>query len=148
VFSARLQEHLRAGYQTDSLTTIIAIQLRNAVALFNARADNSVQYGLNAPLFDALSATLFVLAIAVLLSRIRERRAQLVLLWTAAPLVAGAALTIDTPFFPRISGLVPFAVLMVALALRTVLDAVRAALPTRAGVRVAGALTAAALMLI
>ena len=56
------------------------------------------------------------------------------LLWTLLPLIAGAALTVDTPFYPRISGLVPFAVLLVALALwhlRAALAA-RPAAPRRA----------------
>jgi len=65
-------------------------------------------------------------------------------LWTAIPLVAGAVLTIDTPFYPRISGLVPFAVLAVALALGLVLEAIRAAVPGAWGRRLSLVLAAAA----
>ena len=55
------------------------------------------------------------------------------LLWTVLPLIAGAALTIDTPFYPRISGLVPFAVLLVALALHALLRRCAPRSPGRAG---------------
>jgi 4-amino-4-deoxy-L-arabinose transferase-like glycosyltransferase len=148
VFAAAAQQHLSYGYHTDSLAEILLIQLRAALGLFNARPDNSVQYGLHGALFEPVSAALFVLGVALVLARWRERRAQLVLVWTAVPLVAGAALTIDTPFYPRISGLVPFAVLLIALALRALLDSVRAALPRWAGARLPGALAAGAVVLI
>ncbi len=148
LFNPALRQHLEYGYHTDSLASILLIQLRAAVTLFNATPDNAVQYGLRGALFDPLSAALFVLGAALIVARLRERRARLVLLWTALPLVAGAALTIDAPFYPRISGLVPFAVLMIALALHALLEAARAAVPTRAGARLAAALTAAALVLI
>jgi hypothetical protein len=56
-----------------------------------------------------------------------------VLLWIGLPVFAGAALTLDTPFFPRVTGAVPFAVLAVAVALHRLLDSIRAVLPGRAG---------------
>jgi 4-amino-4-deoxy-L-arabinose transferase-like glycosyltransferase len=148
IFSAKLSRHLSGAYHTDSLAQIVLIQLRAAAGVFNSTFDTSVQYGLRATLLDPFSAVLFVLGVALVLARIRERRSQLALLWTALPLVAGAALTIDTPFYPRISGLVPFAVLLVALALHTLLVLARAAVPTRAGLRLAGVLAVAAVALI
>ena len=83
-----------------------------------------MQYGFHAPLLEPVSAALFVLGGGWVLARLRERRAQMLVLWTLLPLIAGAALTIDTPFYPRISGLVPFAVLLIAIALHALLDAV------------------------
>lgn len=148
VFSEKLTKHLTGAYKTDSLATIVLIQARAAVGVFNTTYDTSVQYGLRATLLDPVSATLFVLGIALLLSRLLQRRSLLVVLWTAVPLIAGAALTIDTPFYPRISGLVPFAVLAVALALHALLDAVRGALPGRLGMRVAAVMTAGVLALV
>ena len=148
IFNPALHQHLAYGYGTDSLAAIVLIQLRAALGLFNARPDNSVQYGLNGPLFEPISAALFVLGAALVILRVRERRAQLVLLFTVLPLIVGAALTIDTPFYPRISGLMPFVMLMIALALQTLRDAVRAALPTRTGGQLVGALTLGAVALI
>ena len=148
VFTPAVRRHLAYGYHTDSLGAILLIQLRAALGMFNVTADNSVQYGLQGALFEPVSAALFVLGAALVVARLRERRAQLALLWTALPLVVGMALTIDTPFYPRSSGLVPFAVLMVALAMHALLEAARAAVPTRWGTRLTAALAAAALVLI
>jgi 4-amino-4-deoxy-L-arabinose transferase-like glycosyltransferase len=148
IFSEKVSQHLTGAYHTDSLAKIVLIQLRAAVGVFNTTYDTSVQYGLRGTLLEPVSAVLFLLGVALVLARIRERRSQLALLWTALPVVAGAALTIDTPFYPRLSGMVPFAVLLVALALHTLVALVRAAVPTRAGVRLAGVLTIAAVALI
>jgi 4-amino-4-deoxy-L-arabinose transferase-like glycosyltransferase len=145
VFYRPARDHLAYGYHTDRFFQIVSIQLRAALTLFNATGDTSMQYRLPGALFEPVSAALFVLGLAVVLARFRERRSQLALIWIAAPLIAGAALTIDTPFYPRISGLVPFAVVLIALAIGTVGDMVRAAVPTAWGRRIAGLATAATL---
>jgi hypothetical protein len=75
----------------------------------------------------------------------RRRSHHVVLLWTLLPLVAGAVLTIDTPFYPRISGLVPFAVLAVALALGHVIEVVEDTVRAPWGRSLGLALAAAAL---
>ena len=148
LFTPAARQHLAVGYQTDSFIQILAIQLRAALTLFNATRDTSVQYGLRGAFFEPVSAVLFVLGVGAACARLRERRMRLVLLWTAVPLIAGAALTIDTPFYPRISGLVPFAVLLVCVALDQLRRAVRAAVPGRIGAWTSAALIGAAATLI
>ncbi|MDX2170322.1 MAG: glycosyltransferase family 39 protein, partial [Deltaproteobacteria bacterium] len=118
MFAPAARQHLAHGYGTDRLVEILAIQLRAALTLFNRTPDNSVQYGLDGPLLDPLSGVLFVLGLGLAALGWRQARLRALLLFVVVPLIAGAALTIDTPFYPRISGLVPFAVLAVALALR------------------------------
>lgn len=142
------RHHLGFGYGTENFGAILAIQLRAALSLFNLTADNSVQYGYGGPLLDAASAALFVLGVGLALAGLRQRRLRLVVLWTALPLIAGAALTVDTPFYPRISGLLPFAVLLVALALWHLRALLAAALPTRAGTWLVATLLGAATALI
>ena len=129
MFTPAARHHLAYGYGSDSLGVILAIQLRAALSLFNLTGDNSVQYGYGAPLLDPVSGALFVLGTGLAVLGLRQRRFRLVVLWTVLPLIAGAALTVDTPFYPRISGLVPFAVLLVALALWQMRAALAAALP-------------------
>lgn len=148
MFNPAVQRHLAYGYGTDNPLQIALIQLRAAVGVFNAVWDNSVQYGLRGALLDPISAALFIAGLGWVAAGLRERRHQLVLLWLALPLLAGGALTIDTPFYPRLSGLVPFAVLVVALALHAVLQAVRRAIPAAAGRHLAAALAGGAVALI
>ncbi len=144
IFTDAAREHLSHGYGTKDIGAILLIQARTTLSLFNATGDNSMQYGYSAPLFDPISAALFVLGTALVVAGAAWRRNQMLLLWTAVPLVAGAMFTIDAPFYPRISGLVPFAVLIVALAVQHLVSTVRAALPGSLGQR-AGLVLAAGL---
>ncbi|MEO8603853.1 MAG: glycosyltransferase family 39 protein [bacterium] len=148
MFTPAARHHLAFGYGTENLAAILAIQLRAALTLFNRTTDTSYQYGFEGALFEPASAVLFVLGLGLVCARWRERRMRLLLLWTALPLIAGAALTIDTPFYPRISGLVPFAVLFVGLALTHLLRVVRSAAVGRAGGWATAGLGAAAVGLI
>jgi 4-amino-4-deoxy-L-arabinose transferase-like glycosyltransferase len=146
VFTPEAREHLSYGYGTNRLSSILVIQGRAAFSLFNAKGDNSIQYGYDAPLLEPVSAVLFVLGMALMLASARRRRSQMVLLWVLVPLVAGAMLTIDTPFYPRISGLVPFAALTIALALEHLLNLLRRVVADQLGRRLVSA--AAALVLV
>lgn len=142
IFSESARRHLAAGYGTDSVLEILGIQLRAALTLFHATVDTSVQYGLEAPLLDSVAGVLFALGVGVSLARGLRPREVLVLVWLAFPVVTGGALTIDTPFYPRVAGAVPFAALAAALGLRGVLRAAFAG--GAGGSRLRAAVTAAA----
>lgn len=133
VFTKASIQHLSYGYGTTNLGKILLIQTQAALTLFNTGRDSSIQYGYQGPLFEPVTAALLALGLAVAGARPRERRNQMLLLWIVIPVVVGAALTIDTPFFPRISGALPFAAVAVALALCSLLESVRAVLPGRVG---------------
>jgi 4-amino-4-deoxy-L-arabinose transferase-like glycosyltransferase len=137
VFSAAAREHLSYGYGTNSLPKILLIQARSALGLFNVVGDNSIQYGYAKPLLEPISGVLFVLGIGLAVGSAHRERHQLVLLWILVPFVAGAVLTIDTPFFPRISGIVPFVALAAGVALHHLLATIRTTVPTPAGRRLA-----------
>lgn len=132
-FSESAFNHLSYGYGTRDLRYILLIQLQHAVTLFNYTSDSSLQYGYRpGGLFEPVAATLFVLGFAGVCAHPLRRRNLLLLVWIAVPVIVGGALTIDTPFYPRIGGVVPFAALTVALALHSVLASVRQALPQSA----------------
>jgi len=134
VFSPESIRHLSYGYKTDDLTQILLIQFRQALTLFNLTGDTSVQYSYRAGgLLEPISAAFFILGLGVLLARPLVRRNQLAFLWLALPTVVGAALTIDTPFYPRISGIMPFVALTVAAGIHSFLTSVREAFPARLG---------------
>jgi 4-amino-4-deoxy-L-arabinose transferase-like glycosyltransferase len=140
VFSRGAAEHLAEGYPGMSFTHIVLSQLRNAVLLFNLTPDTSLQYGLRRALLDPASAVFFVLGLAGVCTAIGTRRAQLLLLWIVVPVIVGGALTIDAPFYPRISGALPFVAITIALGIAQVLNGLRAVvlrLPDRTGVTLA-----------
>ena len=133
-FSESAFNHLAYGYGTRDLRYILLIQLQHAVTLFNYTSDSSLQYGYGpGGLFEPVAATFFVLGFAGVCARPLRRRNLLLLVWIAVPVIVGGALTVDTPFYPRIGGVVPFAALAVALALHSVLASVREALPRSVG---------------
>jgi 4-amino-4-deoxy-L-arabinose transferase-like glycosyltransferase len=146
VFSQSSLDHLSYGYGTRDLRYILLVQLQHALTLFNATPDSSLQYGLRpGGLFEPVSAALFVLGLGLLGARPFRQRNLLLLLWIVVPVIVGGVLTIDTPFYPRIGSVVPFAVLVVALALHSLLDSLRRALP-RSVARVLVALVAAGVL--
>jgi len=129
VFSEGAQRHLAYGYGTSKLSEILAIQFRKAVTALHLTGDTSLQYGYGEPMLDGVSGALLIVGLGVLCARPLQRRNQLALLWTIVPLIAGGALTIDTPFYPRMGGMVPFVVLIVAVAVSSIVAAVRAVEP-------------------
>lgn len=134
--------HLSYGYGTHDMRYILLVQLQHAVTLFNYESDSSLQYGFRpGGMFEPVGATLFVLGFAGLWAHPLRRRNLLLLLWIAIPVIAGGALTIDTPFYPRIGGVVPFAALVIALALHSMLVSIRDTLP-RSAARVAAPVVA------
>lgn len=139
IFTPAAQQHLAHGYGTDSLARISLIQLRAALSVFNLSGDSSEQYGYDSAMFDPISGVLFALGVAAFCARAAERRSSLALLWLAAPVIVGGALTIDAPFYPRVSGAVPFAVLAAAFALHRALQTAREWFPSRVGQWGAGA---------
>jgi len=133
-FSASAFNHLTHGDGTRDLRDILLVQLQHALTLFNYTSDSSLQYGYSpGGLFEPVAATFFVLGFAGVCARPLQRPNLLLLVWIAVPVIVGGALTIDTPFYPRISGVVPFAILAVALALHSVLASVRQVLPQSTG---------------
>jgi 4-amino-4-deoxy-L-arabinose transferase-like glycosyltransferase len=145
IFTAEARQHLSAGYGTDDLLSILAIQLRAVLGIFNLTGDNSVQYGYKQPLLEPISAALFVLGIGTIVARPR-RRLLLVASWIGLPLVLGGALTIDAPFFPRITGILPFVAVWLALVIQTMVRPLREILPGRAGAVAAGVALSALLI--
>jgi hypothetical protein len=138
IFAPAAQQHLAGGYGTNSLARIFLIQLRAALTLFNLSEDASEQYHYDGPMFDPVTGVLFALGVAGFCAWPRQRRSQLALLWLLVPVIVGGALTIDAPFYPRVSGAVPFAVLAAAFAMHRMLGVVRTLLPNRAGPWVGG----------
>ena len=134
IFAEAGFKHLSYGYQTDDLWRIVLIQAQRTLPLFNRSGDTSLQYGFgDGGLFEPVTAALFVLGLAVVLARPLQRRHLLVLIWTTVPVVLGGMLTIDAPFYPRLSGCVPFAALIAAVGLHRVLDSVRSVTTGRLG---------------
>lgn len=114
LFNPESRTHLAHGYGTSSLAEMFQIQLRQALSIFHFAADTSVQYGYQAPMLDVLGRALMLVGLGGLVGWAGSPLGWLCVLWILPPLILGGALTIDTPFYPRMSGVVPFAAIAIA----------------------------------
>ncbi len=114
-FAAESRRHLAFGYGTDSMLRQLWIQVAQAASLFHLVGDNSVQYGYKAALLDPLSGIFFIAGIGTVLAYPTRLVNVIAIIWITIPLLLGSILTIDTPFFPRISGILPIVALVMAI---------------------------------
>ncbi len=126
IFNPESLEHLSHGYRTTSFREILAIQARQALSVFHFAADTSVQYGYQAPLLDIFSGVFFLAGAGTLLARPFQPLTWIIVSWIGLPILLGGVLTIDTPFYPRLSGIVPFVALVVGTGVMRCADAVAA----------------------
>lgn len=84
--------------------------------------DRSGQYGAPFAMLDPVSGALWGIGLAVCVWRIRKAQYGLPLFWLAAVLILGGALSIDTPFYPRLAGAPPLLFMIVAVGLKAVFE--------------------------
>lgn len=118
--------------------------LRSAKAtllMFAVRGDSDWKYNLaNRPVFDPVSAILFVLGLILALWRWRDRSSRVCLVWWGCMLVPGF-LSVEAPQFMRTLGAAPPAVIFAALGLQAVIERARSwAVPREVLARAVGLL--------
>jgi 4-amino-4-deoxy-L-arabinose transferase-like glycosyltransferase len=115
-------KHMVANSKTGHWTEIAATQITNNLKVFHVKGCTSGQYGYKQNgLLDEATGSLFILGLALCLFYFRRPEYMLPLIWGGAILVAGGMMTIDTPFYPRLSAMPPFVILLVALGLEAAL---------------------------
>jgi hypothetical protein len=82
---------------------------------FGGFGDSSHQYGLQHQFIDPFLLLLFVGGLLYSITLIRTAGGQLLWIWFLGTLVSGGLLTIDAPFSPRLTGIVPIVLLFPAL---------------------------------
>lgn len=123
--------HLQSQYGTTNMTTIVLHQLWRIATTFNAQGDASFQIGWGGSMLDTVSAALLPAAVMLALLRWRRWQSTLCLLWFGA--VAGAGvITIDPPWWPRLSALLPAVALLLGVLLADAAQVVAAGLGRRA----------------
>lgn len=100
-----------------SVEAIMFDQVRQSIGMLFWRADSGLFYWSNSPLLDQVSALLFLLGVAVLITRPKRPESALVLSWLTGMLVFGAILLIDPPQTPRYITIAPAICFLIALGL-------------------------------
>ena len=98
-------QHLDGSYKANgNHSVIIKEQLKRAFLSPLVYVDKSIQYSGRKPILDSVSAALWALSAALAVFVFWKKEFSLPLLWIFAILLAGGAMTVDPPFFPRLSG--------------------------------------------
>lgn len=122
LFGPSVMAHLKDKYQVATQAAVVLEQVKLSLGMFNHSIDSSTQFGFPHPMFDPLLAPLVVLGVGGGLRRWRQPGVMLALIWVAAIMILGSALTVDAPFWPRLVGILFAAGLLAALALDQVWD--------------------------
>ncbi len=105
VWSPQNQRHLNSVYHADGDASVIwREQTKRALLSTVLYPDSSVQYHGDAPMLDRMTAIFFMIGIVLACYRFFEPRWSVPAGWMLAILLAGGALTVDAPFFPRLAG--------------------------------------------
>jgi 4-amino-4-deoxy-L-arabinose transferase-like glycosyltransferase len=123
--SPATQAHLISQFGTADLWPVFWHQLAAVPLYLGGLPDQSLQYGPQYPLFDALVAALGTIGFFYALLHLRRPLHLLLLVWVTCTVVVGGVLTIDQPWWPRLFVMVPALCLLAALALERLLLAVQ-----------------------
>jgi len=107
--------HLKHTYETDSMLMVILEQVKHSVLQFNYYSDKSAQFSYPHPMFNSFVSPLICLGFGMSLYRWRKPQFLLVLLSFLFILTTGSILTIDSPTWVRVVGIIPLAAFFIAL---------------------------------
>ncbi len=98
-------QHVNGVFRADGdRSLILREQTKRAFLSPILYPDTSVQYRGKMPFLDRFTAVLFILGVTVAGYRFFEPRWSVPILWIAGILLAGGAMTVDAPFYPRLAG--------------------------------------------
>jgi hypothetical protein len=117
IFNPGNVAHLKSAYETDSIWVVIWEQVKLSVFQFNYFSDKSAQFSYPHPMFNSLVSPFLALGFGMSLYRWRKPEFLFSLLSFLFILTTGCILTIDSPTWVRVVGIIPLAALFIALVL-------------------------------
>ncbi|HEY7127255.1 MAG TPA: glycosyltransferase family 39 protein [Ktedonobacterales bacterium] len=114
-------DHLISQFGTADFWRVLMHQLAAVPLYLGGLPDQSLQYGPQYPLFDAMVAALGTIGFFYALLHLRRPLHLLLVVWVTSTVIVGGVLTIDQPWWPRLFVMVPALCLLAALALEKLL---------------------------
>jgi 4-amino-4-deoxy-L-arabinose transferase-like glycosyltransferase len=99
--------HQLAAYQVTTLTDVLRIQTQRTLESFVFGGEQSQQFAHPTPLLDPWTGALFVAGVAAFSWRLRQPAYFLLGMWLWLSLILGLILTVDAPFSPHMTGMLP-----------------------------------------
>ncbi|HVN55717.1 MAG TPA: glycosyltransferase family 39 protein [Anaerolineaceae bacterium] len=117
LFEPEIITHLEVTYHVQGVNSVIAEQIKRTFLMFNYYVDRSAHFGYPHPMFNSIISPFLVLGLGTCLIRCRKPEYAITALSFAAILITGGVLTVNAPTWTRLVGIIPFAALIIALAL-------------------------------
>jgi 4-amino-4-deoxy-L-arabinose transferase-like glycosyltransferase len=117
IFNPGNIEHLKYTYEVNSIWLIVWEQIKRSVLLFNYYTDRSAQFAYPHPMFNSLVSPLLILGFGMGLYRWKKPEFLFTISAFLFLLITGSILTDDAPTWVRLVGIIPFAALLIALAM-------------------------------
>lgn len=114
---------LEERYQTANTVDLAWQQIKQTALIFYNRGDASSFYETGQPAINPWVAALFTLGLAYATVRWRDPRFFFCSLWFWLNFLMGGVLSIDTPYLPRLVGLLPVVFVFAALAANRAIEA-------------------------
>lgn len=106
IWTPRNQQHVNGVYKANGdMSLVLREQIKRALLSPILQTDTSIQYNGQMPFLDRIGAALFMMSLGIAAYRFFEPRWSIPVLWIAGVLLAGGALTVDAPFYPRLAGI-------------------------------------------
>lgn len=100
------RQHVNGVYRANGdFSVVLREQGKRALLAPVLYTDSSMQYHGEWPFLERIGAVLFMMSVAVAAYRFFEPRWLTPAIWISAILLAGGALTVDAPFYPRLAGI-------------------------------------------
>ncbi len=117
LFDPDVITHLKYTYNTDSFIVVVWEQIKHSLLMFHYYTDNSAHFRYPHPMFNSFISPLLVLGLGYGLLRWRKPGMALVLSSFGLILVLGGVMTVNTPTWSRLVGIMPLAALLIAVPL-------------------------------
>jgi hypothetical protein len=108
-------QHQLGAYRVFSLADVLRIQTQKTLEAFVYSGEASQQYAHPAPLLDPWTGALFVAGVGAFAWRLREPAYFMLNTWLWLSLLLGAVFTVDAPFSPHLTGMLPLLGILPAL---------------------------------
>ncbi len=115
LFNPAALARMESIYAVQGLPALVWESLRRTLLTFNLYPDTSAIFKYSGPFFEPLVGALFLLGIGVIILNLDRLLSWLLLTWLGLVLILGGALTVDSPFWPRLLPVLPVAGLIAAL---------------------------------
>jgi hypothetical protein len=114
ILDPQVVTHMQGVYRVNNTSAVLLEQARHTALMFHYYHDKSTQFGSPRPFLDPVMASAFTLGIGYALFHWRTLGPAVLLGWLGIGATAGAFLTVNPPFWPRLLILLPPAALLAA----------------------------------